>query len=427
MTGSGQVTAVHAGDDAWEVSGVLDTRSHAVTGGELVLVTRRTGDRIVLRTEVTPDVAPDEVAETRRTRFTARVGPEDLNAPPGPPRVPRRRVRRGRGPPRAAGRDPGPPGHPEDAVGHAGLGPVRRRTGQQLRAYRTFKSGALAFEFRPLDVAAVDLARTPARSALRLRWQTRKRPVWLVGERPDTAQDTGIALYRYLREEHPEIDARYVISADSPDRAALEGDPGLLTFGSREHVEATLAARRRILSSHHTDYLLATRNPAFQRAVRARRVFLQHGVMGTKNMVANYGWSAPGFSADAFVVSSERERRMIVEDFGWPEDRVVVTGLSRHDRLFEDHAPPERRLLIMPTWRDWLKGPEDVLGSESTSAGRASCTRRSSGPSSIATSCRRTCTCTRTCSPTPTCSTSPTSPSSGTVTSRSRTCSCGRQ
>ena len=226
VTGSGQVTAVHAGDDAWEVSGVLDTRSHAVTGGELVLVTRRTGDRIVLRTEVTPDVAPDEVAEARRTRFTARVGPEDLM-----PRLDR----------------------PEfldavfvaDVAHHEQRAEIRVRQvtrrmrlampasvlsdgerAGELRAYRTFKSGALAFEFRPLDVAAVDLARTPARSALRLRWQTRKRPVWLVGERPDTAQDTGIALYRYLREEHPEIDARYVISADSPDRAALEGDPG---------------------------------------------------------------------------------------------------------------------------------------------------------------------------------------------------------
>ncbi len=363
VSGSGRVTRVRAGDDAWEIHGVLDTRSHAVTGGELVLLTRRTGDRIVLRTEVTPEVGADEVAAVRRTRFTAVVHPGDLL-----PRLDR----------------------PEfldavfvaDVAHHEQRAEIRVRQvarrmrlampasvladgerAGELRAYRTFKSGALAFEFRPLDVAAVDLARTPARSALRLRWQTRKRPVWLVGERPDTAQDTGIALYRHLREEHPEIDARYVISADSPDRAALQGDSGVLTFGSREHVEATLAARR-ILSSHHSDYLLATRNPAFQRAVRARRVFLQHGVMGTKNMVANYGWSAPGFSADAFVVSSERERRMIVEDFGWPEDRVVVTGLSRHDRLFEDHPPPERRLLIMPTWRDWLKGREDVLGSE---------------------------------------------------------------
>ncbi len=363
VTGSGRVTRVRASDDGWEIHGVLDTRSHAVTGGELVLATRRTGDRIVLRTEVMPEAGHEESTAVRLTRFTAWVGPTDLL----------HRLDR-----------------PEfldavfvaDIAHHEQRAEIRVRQvarrmrlampasvladgerAGELRAYRTFKSGALAFEFRPLDVAAVDLARTPGRSGLRLRWQTRKRPVWLVGERPDTAQDTGVALYRYLREQHPEIDARYVIAAGSPDRAALGDDPGVLTFGSREHVEATLAARR-ILSSHHSDYLLATRNPTFQRNVRARRVFLQHGVMGTKNMVANYGWSTPGFSADAFVVSSERERRMIVEDFGWPRDRVVVTGLSRHDRLFEDHPPPERRLLIMPTWRDWLQGPDDVLGSE---------------------------------------------------------------
>jgi CDP-glycerol glycerophosphotransferase len=363
VAGSGKVTRVKASDDGWEIHGRVETRSHALTDGELVFVTRRTGERITLRTELHPAVPVDQPAEDRVTRFTAWLEPGDLlghfDRPEFLDAVLVARVAHHEQPAEIRVRQVAktlrlamPASVMSDGT-HAG----------EFRAYRTFKSGALALEFRPLDVEAVELARTPVRSGVQLRWQTRHRPVWLVGERPDTAQDTGIALYRHLRENHPEIDARYVIAADSPDRDALGDDPGVLVFGSREHVEATLAARR-ILSSHHSDYLLATRNPSFQRNVRARRIFLQHGVMGTKNMVANYGWSAPGFSADAFVVSSERERRMIVEDFGWPEDRVVVTGLSRHDRLFEDHPPPERRLLIMPTWRDWLQGPEDVVASD---------------------------------------------------------------
>ena len=361
--GKASMTWVRRHRTSWDLVGAVDSQSYAVTGGELVLVSRRTGERVALPTTVTPREPVGEATGARRTTFEAHLDQAEL-----------------------LGRFD----RPEyldawfcaEVAGHATTVdiPVRKvapslrlamptsifgdgTSAGEMRAYRTFKAHALAFEFRPVAPDAVDLARRPMRSALRLRHQTRHRPVWVVGERPETAQDTGIALYEHLRDHHPEIDARYVLTPGSPDRRRLEGDPGLVEFGSREHLEATLAARR-ILSSHHSDYLLAARGPAFQRATTARRVFLQHGVMGTKNMVANYGYDAPGFSAESFIVSSDRERRMIEDDFGWPHRRVFVTGLSRHDKLFDEHPEPDRTLLVMPTWRDWLRGPEDVLASE---------------------------------------------------------------
>ncbi len=45
----------------------------------------------------------------------------------------------------------------------------------------------------------------------------RGRPIWLVGEMPYKAQDTGLAFFRYLRSNHPEIDAYYVIDPESPE------------------------------------------------------------------------------------------------------------------------------------------------------------------------------------------------------------------
>src|SRR5699024_6712959 len=92
--------------------------------------------------------------------------------------------------------------------------------------------------------------------------------------------------------------------------------------------------------------------------------FLQHGVMGTKNMVANYGKSAPGFDTDLFLVSSSFEKSMIVHDFGYKHDEVKVTGLSRYDNLFLNDVAQKRQLLIIPTWRDWLMHDERFLESE---------------------------------------------------------------
>jgi CDP-glycerol glycerophosphotransferase len=356
-----RVRWVRRHDTRWEIIGDVDTQSFAVASATLVLVGRRTGARIELDTTITP---PARVGRSgnRRSGFRARLPQGAVLGAFDRPEYLDGRLRLSLD------------GFPEEVeVPVRRLAPTARlalptsifsdgTSAAELRAYRTFKAGSLAFEVRPMDPAAVPLARTAARSGRRLRRATRERPVWVLGERPETAQDTGLAMYRYLREHHPDIDAKYVITKDSPDRQRFGDDPSIVEFGSREHVEATLAAQR-ILSSHHSDYLLAARGSAFQRGVRARRVFLQHGVMGTKNMVANYGYDAPGFTADSFIVSSERERRMIEDDFGWPRKRVFVTGLARHDRLFDDPPAPERRLLIMPTWRDWLKTADDVAAS----------------------------------------------------------------
>ncbi|MFL6165239.1 MAG: CDP-glycerol glycerophosphotransferase family protein [Ornithinibacter sp.] len=359
----GSILFVRRDRTSWELTGEVESESFALTGGSLVLVPRRSGGRIVLPTTVLRVDRPDAVLGRRRLRFSAVLDqaqllgrferPEFIDAyftaqvwPYAEPldvRV-RRLAPRGR------------------LIMPASVFSDGTRAGE-LHAYRTFKAGSLAFEFRPLDVDAVGPARTPWRSGKLLRWQTRHRPVWLVGERPETAQDTGVALFEYLREAHPEIDARYVITRDSPDLARVADDPNTVMLGSRRHVESALAARR-ILGSHHSEYLLPVRGPRFERNVKATRVFLQHGVMGTKNMVPNYGYAAPGFTADAFIVSSDRERRMIEDDFGWPSDRVFVTGLARHDRLFAANPPPQRRILVMPTWRDWLRNGDDVGASE---------------------------------------------------------------
>ena len=73
----------------------------------------------------------------------------------------------------------------------------------------------------------------------------------------------------------------------------------------------------RVLGSHHPDFTYPLRTSRYRRAVRAKKVFLQHGVMGTKWMVPNYGRGAGDFETDVFIASSEREKHYLVGDFGW--------------------------------------------------------------------------------------------------------------
>ncbi|MGN6610885.1 MAG: CDP-glycerol glycerophosphotransferase family protein [Angustibacter sp.] len=233
--------------------------------------------------------------------------------------------------------------------------------------YYTFKGLNTSFQVDRFELQAMAYLRR------QLRWRhvvrarhllsRTERPLWLVGERPNKAQDTGLALFRHLREHHPELDAYYVMDPEAPDFRNVAPYGNVLAHRSVEHIHATLKADR-VLGSHHPDFVYPLRTKRFGRAVRATRIFLQHGVMGTKWMVPNYGKGVGDFRTDLFVVSSEREKQYIVSDFGFDADEVAVTGLSRFDSLLADDVEKRRQLLILPTWRDWLQDEEAYLASE---------------------------------------------------------------
>ncbi|GAA4347330.1 CDP-glycerol glycerophosphotransferase family protein [Angustibacter luteus] len=233
--------------------------------------------------------------------------------------------------------------------------------------YYTFKARNTSLQFDRFEPATLRYMRRQLRwrHVLRAGRAIRpgRRPLWLVGERPNKAQDTGLAFFRYLRENHPEIDSYYVMDPSSPDYRNVAPLGNVLEYRSLEHVRAALRADR-VLGSHHPDFVYPLRTKRFSRAVRATRIFLQHGVMGTKWMVPNYGKGAGDFVTDTFVVSSEREKQYIVEDFGYNEDEVAVTGLSRFDTLLAADVEPSRQLLILPTWRDWLQDDDTYPDSE---------------------------------------------------------------
>jgi CDP-glycerol glycerophosphotransferase len=232
-----------------------------------------------------------------------------------------------------------------------------------LTPYYTFKAKRTSFHLNVFAPETMDYLRRSMRRRHLMRWAHRGRPIWLVGEMPYKAQDTGLAFFRYLRANHPEIDAYYVMDPDSPEARNVEPLGNVLPYRSKEHIRATLLADR-VFSSHHPDYLYPVRTKGFRRSVRATKIFLQHGVMGTKWMVPNYGQSVEAFETDLFIVSSDREKEYIVGDFGYEASEVAVTGLSRFDTLFSPDTPVRRQLLILPTWRDWIVDADVYLDSE---------------------------------------------------------------
>ncbi|MBK5499427.1 CDP-glycerol glycerophosphotransferase family protein [Peribacillus sp. TH14] len=240
----------------------------------------------------------------------------------------------------------------------------RDNTVAVVKPYYTFKASNLSLEVFNFPIDTYQYLRREMRWGRFSSLFKKKKDVWIIGERTYKAQDTGYHFFKYMRENHPEKEVYYVIEEKSVEAKNVEPLGNVLYFKSREHIKKTLESTR-VISSHHPDYLYPLRTSAFKRRVKAVKVFLQHGVMGTKNMVANYGKHATsGFNTDVFLVSSDFEKNMIVTDFEYNENEVFTTGLSRFDSLFKNDVLLKRQLLIIPTWRDWITSDEAFLESE---------------------------------------------------------------
>ncbi|MCG1028141.1 CDP-glycerol glycerophosphotransferase family protein [Virgibacillus halodenitrificans] len=183
---------------------------------------------------------------------------------------------------------------------------------------------------------------------------------WLIGERYNTAQDNGIVLFKWIY-NNTDVDIYYVIEEDAEDFEHIKSHPNVLTFGSPKHYEIAFKAKV-LLGTHDLENILPYK-PArgFFGYEHTYKVFLQHGVLGRKNV--EYHKKYYDIPFDLFIVSSDPEKYdIVVNQLGYLENEVEVTGLARFDNLLQKKEP--RDILLMPTWRDWINTDEQFLASE---------------------------------------------------------------
>lgn len=186
--------------------------------------------------------------------------------------------------------------------------------------------------------------------------------VWLVGERTDTAQDNGIHFFKWLQ-DNTDIEAYYVIDGKSRDYNRIKNLNNVVIFGSKQHFE--VAAKANVLISTHDlenilPYKTARNFWGYENSVR---VFLQHGVLGRKKV--EYDKENYDLPFHLFNVSSTSEKYdIVVNQLGYDPEDVGITGLPRFDNLPLEPKTKVKKILIMPTWRDWLNSDYAFSNSE---------------------------------------------------------------
>jgi glycosyltransferase involved in cell wall biosynthesis len=179
---------------------------------------------------------------------------------------------------------------------------------------------------------------------------------WTFMDRDTEAHDNAEHLYRWVRRQHPQLNAWFVVRRESADwdRLAAEGFR-LVPFGSAEHVQLLLNTEH-LISSQADHYVMNPLDRGRFPQKSWRFTFLQHGV--THNDLSRW---LNGKSIDRFITASPDEHEDIVGDgspYVFTEKEVRLTGFPRHDRLLELKNGVDRPSLIvvMPTWRRWLLG-----------------------------------------------------------------------
>lgn len=187
--------------------------------------------------------------------------------------------------------------------------------------------------------------------------------IWLVCERENEARDNGYWFFKYLIENHPEIEAVYAIKKSGIDFEKVNRLGKTIEFGSLKHWIYYFAAERNISSQKEGKPNAAL---CFVLEVylgfRKNRVYIRHGICKDDQKWVYYDVT----KMNVFVCSAIREYEFVKERFGYPEENVQLLGLCRFDNLHKVHKI-KRQIVVMPTMREWLRNVStDTLKYEGT-------------------------------------------------------------
>lgn len=186
----------------------------------------------------------------------------------------------------------------------------------------------------------------------------RRKPVWLVSDRPYLAGDNGEHMFRFLQSTDAvkRNDICFVIQKDSPDFARIRSMGKVLAYRSLSHKIRYLRSTF-ILGSTYNELmtnLFGKKSMYYRDLRRFGFVFLRHGV--SHNDMSRL-LNRLRLNIRLLVATCRPEYEGILAgDYAYTEREVKLTGLPRFDNLYDER---QKKIVILPTWRRHLQGEID--------------------------------------------------------------------
>lgn len=174
--------------------------------------------------------------------------------------------------------------------------------------------------------------------------------LWLISERGTDARDNSYHLYKYIKNNHPEINIKYVININSVDAKKIHNED-IINYGSKEHYIYFLTAGK-LISTHIMGYspdmsIFWRLDKYHLLKIKGKKIMLQHGI--TQNYIEFM--SKKIANLDLFICGAYPEYNYILNNYGYDENIVKYTGFARYDNLINEE---KNQILVMPTFRKWL-------------------------------------------------------------------------
>lgn len=175
-----------------------------------------------------------------------------------------------------------------------------------------------------------------------------KKDIWLITERRFECKDNGYYLYKYIRENHPDKNAYYVIDKQSKQIEKIKDYDNIIYFNSFKHYVYALASSKLIGAFIPVGIPDSVCFYKFDKLIKGKKVFLQHGIIKEKlnSLTSN------NLVVDLFICGAKPEYEYINSEYGYQNGVVQYTGLCRYDGL--NNYKTEKFILVMPTWRQWI-------------------------------------------------------------------------
>ncbi|MDO4752891.1 MAG: CDP-glycerol glycerophosphotransferase family protein [Candidatus Saccharibacteria bacterium] len=185
--------------------------------------------------------------------------------------------------------------------------------------------------------------------SLPLRFNKKYKNLWIIGERPDEARDNGYWLYKWILENEPDTNVRFVLAKNSVDYKKMPRKDLIIEPGSARHYIYYILSSYSVSTHMHGACPGKSFCIPFLPLMRHKKtVFLQHGI--TKDMINMRG------GLDIITAASEEEKKLLIKSNPRYKDNVFVTGFCRYDHLKNLSGPEkEKIILVMPTFRKWLR------------------------------------------------------------------------
>lgn len=188
-----------------------------------------------------------------------------------------------------------------------------------------------------------------------------KKDIWLAYEKfAEGAQDNGFYFFDYCYKNNKKKDFYYVIKSTSPDYENIKPMKNkVVEFMSFKYMLYMYACKLLISSESkgHCYDIRIQKGKIREFLTNKKHVFLQHGVTALKRVDYVFNKNTSN-AVDLFVATSDYEKDIIVNNFGYDSDEVITTGFCRWDVL-KDKSGENKQIFLMPTWRVWMDDFEE--------------------------------------------------------------------